>query len=85
MRISLAVTLLLFASAISWLGTPHWLDNQECRTYDGGRTCAYIIRCDYVGVQGWWIIHPEWEPEVHPCPGIAWLPLRWPLFQWRNG
>jgi hypothetical protein len=83
-RISLAVTLLLIAAAASWFGTPHVLDEQRCASYDGGRHCAYVISCTYVGIQGYRKVFPEWKPEVRLCPGVAWFPLEWPLGNWRD-
>jgi hypothetical protein len=85
MRIVAPAALLFGAAAFATsVGTPHWLHESECQSYDR-RTCAYIISCTYIGIQGWRKIHPQWVPDIKPCPGIAYFKLDRPPFQWRKG
>lgn len=77
MNIGLPIAALALAGAVWSFGTPHVLAEQVCATHDGGRTCAYVLTCRYIGVQGTRLTRPEWEPEVHPCPTVAWLLLIW--------
>jgi hypothetical protein len=79
MRIGLAITLLVLAAALSWFGTPHIRVDQTCRSYDGGRSCAWVVSCTYLGIQGHRKVFPEWEPEPNLCPAVAWFPLELPL------
>jgi hypothetical protein len=84
MRIGLPAGALVLAGLASAVGTPHVLLEQRCATYDRGRHCAYVISCEYIGIQGYRKIFPEWTPEVQPCSGVAWLPLAWPIARWRD-
>jgi len=81
MKISGAVVVVGVGMAGMYFGTPHWLDEQECRSYDG-RHCAFVVSCSYVGIQGWRKLYPAWVPEVKECARIMLLPLSRPLFTW---
>lgn len=76
--------LLCIAALVSLYGTPHWLHETTCQSYDR-HSCAYIVSCTYIGVQGWRVIYPDWQPDAHPCRGVAFFALDWPPFRWRNG
>jgi hypothetical protein len=84
MKMTLPITVLGAVALASIFGTPHWLHESSCRSYDG-RRCAWLISCTYIGIQGWRKVYPAWEPDQKACPGIYWFKLDWPPFHWRNG
>lgn len=74
MKFGFAIFLLMLAGLGSYYGTPHWLHETECRSYDSGRHCAYIISCTYLGLNGWQKLYPRLVIDQKPeatCPGIA--------------
>jgi hypothetical protein len=77
---------LLFALAVGAVatlyGTPHVRTEGHCATYDKGRTCAYVISCTYVGIQGYRKVWPAWTPDVSACSPVHWFRMQSPLLHW---